>query len=110
MKLIAHLSNLWHPAEMQDLNIQEVLAGLADPSVRKHWLYALMDEIKNINKRTHKALLEGKLEEKFVQESVRLQGIEYVLRQVLQSKNSVELDKRSNHIQDEPGVAVLPAP
>ena len=110
MKIVEFLSNLWHPAEMQDLNVQEVQGALGDPSIRKHWLHTVLGEVKDINRRTHKALIEGRLDERFVQESARLQGIEYVLRQVLNSKNSVALDKRHNHIEDEPNVAVLPAP
>lgn len=110
MNIVKFLSNLWHPAEMQDLNLQEVQGALMDPSIRKHWLYTVLIEVKDINRRTHKALIEGKLDERFVQESARLQGIEYVLRQVLNSKNSVALDKRHNRIEDESNVAALTLP
>lgn len=107
MKIVEFLSNLWRPAEMQDLNVQEVQAALMDASVRKHWLHSILGEVKEINRRTHKALIEGKLDDQFVQESARLQGIEYVLRQVLHSKTSMELEKRHNHTEHDPGVAAL---
>lgn len=107
MKIIEYLSNIWHPAEMQDLSVQEVQAGLADASIRKHWLHSVLDEVKNINRRTHKALVDGNLDERFVQESARLQGIEYVLRQVLHSKNSVALELHQNRANS---TAELPTP
>lgn len=110
MKIVEYISNIWHPAEMQDLNVQELQGALGDPSIRKHWLFTVLGEVKDINRRTHKALMDGKLDERFIQESARLQGIEFVLRQVLNSKNSVALDKRHNYLDDEPGVAVHPAP
>lgn len=108
MKIIEYLSNIWHPAEMQDLNVQELQGALTDPSIRKHWLFNVLGEVKDINRRTHKALIEGKLDQRFVQESARLQGIEYVLRQVLNSKNSVELDKRHNRASDDPAALLMP--
>lgn len=108
MKIVAYLSNLFHPTMMQDINVQEVLSGLNDASIRKHWLFSVLEEVKAINQRTHKALSDGKLSERFVQESARLQGIEFVLRQVLLSKNSVALDMRHNRIEEKFDVATLP--
>lgn len=108
MKIISHLLSYFTPSELQNLKTDELLSALGDLSVRKHWLWSVLEEMKEINRRTHVALMNGELAEKFDQESGRLQGIDFALRQILNSKNSMALDKRHNRTGDDPDVAVQP--
>lgn len=110
MKLISRLLTYLEPSELQNLKTDEILSALVDPGVRKHWLCMVIEEMKEIHRRTHVALINGNLTERFVQESARLQGIDFALRQILNSKNSLALEKRHNHGGTEPDVAVHPAP
>jgi hypothetical protein len=100
VRLPAWLSQLFEPSAFNDLNINELLASLTDTSVRNHWMKAVLEEVKEINLRTHVALMNGDLGERFIQESARLQGIDWVLRQILNSQNSVAMEKRQNQTDD----------
>lgn len=100
MKIPAFISTLFKVAEFNDLDLNDVLLSLNDPMIRKHWLWAMAEEIKQIHQRVHVYLIHGKLEEKFIVESAKLQGIEWALRQVIASKTSIGLD-RQNHVKDE---------
>lgn len=102
MKLLAYVSSMFDVSEMQEIKTDEVLSVLADPTVRKHWLYSVLEEMRDINRRTHLALLDGKLNERFIQESARLQGLAWALRQALNSKTSMELDRRHNPDRESP--------
>jgi hypothetical protein len=107
VNLFARLSTLFEPSEFQNLNLDELMGALLDSDVRKHWMQAVLEEIKEANMRTHVALMNGNLNEKFVQESARLQGIDWVLRQILNSKNSVAMERHHNRTDDGlQGVAV----
>lgn len=111
MKFIGWLSTLFEPGEFQNLHIDELLAALVDTGVRNHWMRAVLEEIKELNMRTHTALMNGNLTDRFVQESARLQGIDWTLRQILNSKNSVEMERHHNRTDDAfDGVAVQPIP
>ncbi len=109
MKIPRWLSSIFEPSAFSNLNFDDIQIALQDPSVRKHWLMTMLDEVRGCHSRTHVALTQGKLHEKFVQESARLQGLDWALRQILNSKTSVELDRHHNHTGNpHEGVAVHP--
>lgn len=109
MKFIAWLSSVFLPANFNNLSIDEVMSALNDTDVRKHWMVTVLDEIKDVNLRIHAAVMEGSLTAKFAQESARLQGIDWVLRQILSSKTSVDMERHHNQTDDDlDGVAVSP--
>lgn len=96
MKLLAYLASIFDPSEMEGLRTDELIGALADSGIRKHWIWSVMEEMKEIHKRTHGSLIKGNFSEEFVKESSRLQALEWSLRQILNSKTSVELDRRHN--------------
>jgi hypothetical protein len=100
VRFYAWLSSIFEPSEFNNLNLDELMGCLLDSDVRKHWLNAVLEEIKDANMRTHVALINGNLTDKFVQESARLQGIDWVLRQILNSKNSVSMARHHNRQAD----------
>jgi phage terminase large subunit len=111
MKIPIWFKSIFASPEFSDIKTDDVVAALHDHAVRRHWLESVLSEVRDIHMRTHMALMNGKLDERFVQESARLQGIDWTLRQILNSKNSVELARRSNRTDDSfGGVAVAPAP
>ncbi len=102
------LATLFEPSEFNNLNLDELAAAMLDSDLRRHWLRAVLAEIKEGNMRTHVALMNGNLTEKFVQESARLQGIDWTLRQILNSKTSIAMERRHNRADELEGVAVKP--
>jgi hypothetical protein len=111
MNVVKWLSTLFNPSEFSNLNIDELGGALRDSDVRRHWMVSVLNEIKEINLRTHVALMNGNLTERFAQESARLQGIDWTLRQILNSKTSVAMERHHNQADDVlNGVAVHPAP
>lgn len=110
MKFTTWFLTLLEPSELQNFKIDELLSALNDSSIRKHWLYTMLEEVKEINRRIHTHLMTGKLNEKFEQESARLVAIDWALRQILNSKTSVELGRHHNQADEFDGVAVNPAP
>jgi hypothetical protein len=107
-RLLTWLLSYLEPSELQNLNLDELAGAMTDLRVRKRWLWAVLEEIKECNRRVHVAMMNGNLEPNFVKESARLQGIDWTLRQILIAKNSVSMDKDHNLDLDEPSVAVQP--
>lgn len=59
-KLVLSLKELFSPKYLYNLDTQEVLGAMADPSVRKEWLYELFEELKRLNLEIDRRLLMGK--------------------------------------------------
>ena len=111
MRITRWLSQIFDPIHFHDLNLEQINAGMQDVDVRRHWVMSVLEEIREINLRTHASLAHGELNEKFLRESGRLQGILWVLHQFSNSKTSVELNRHHNHTENQfEGVAVDPAP
>ncbi len=109
MKLPFWFKSMFEAESFQNLRTDDLLIALADSNIRRHWLETVLDEVRDINLRTHTAVLNGELSKRFEQESGRLQGLDWALRQILNSKTSVELDRHHNHTDDpHAGVAVRP--
>ena len=108
--MIKWFTTLFDPSIFNNLNMDELMAAMQDGDVRAHWIRAVLDEIKDGNMRTHAALMNGELTKKFGQESARLQGIDWVLRQILNSKTSIAMERHHNQADALSGMTVTPAP
>lgn len=102
------LSDIFAPDTMQDLDIHAILLALQEPGVRAHWLRTSLDEIRDVNLKIHRSVLQGTLYQDFERESSRLQGIIWALEQIVRSKSSMDLDRSQNHTDQLEGVAVSP--
>jgi hypothetical protein len=108
-RLVSWLLSILDPGELQNLSTDELESALVDVTIRRRWLWAVLEEMKAINFRVHQAVLNGTLSDDFAKESGRLQGIDWTLRQILIAKNNVALDKGHN-LDMESSVAVQPIP
>lgn len=108
--MIKWLSTLFDPSIFNNLNMDELMGAMQDGDVRAHWIRSVLDEIKECNMRTHVALMNGELKDKFGQESARLMGIDWALRQILNSKTSIAMERHHNQADALSGVTVKPAP
>jgi hypothetical protein len=60
MKKIPNLVREWFsPKSIQDLDIQDILAGMADPIIRKIWIADIFDELQRLNLEVDRRLLSG---------------------------------------------------
>src|SRR4051812_37560211 len=102
MRFFPWLSSIFNPEYFQDLHVDSLGAALNDSGVRRHWLSSVLDEIKETNLRVHAALTNGNLTDQFVRESAKLQGIVWVLQQILNSKTSVDIERNHNPSDNAP--------
>lgn len=58
MKKIPHLIKEWFsPKSLQGLDLQDILAAMADPMIRKIWMAGVFDELQRLNLEVDKRLL-----------------------------------------------------
>lgn len=102
------LKDIFAPEIYQGLLMDEIMGALNDPHIRRHWVAAMLDEIRICNVRAHAVLAGGGTEAQFKRESCKVQGIEWTMRQILNSKTSVELDRHHKRADPFDGVSVEP--
>jgi hypothetical protein len=107
MKFPKWITDIYKPEELQKIKVEEILMAMNDVSIRKHWLFEVLDELKEVNLSIDRAL-DAREQYSFEELSAKRRALTWVLNQVLSSKNSVAMDRRHNH--DAPDVAVNPSP
>ena len=58
-KIPRFLKNFFSPKELHGIDFQEVLDAMADPSIRKMWLFGAFEEMKRLNLEVDRRLLTG---------------------------------------------------
>lgn len=92
MKLPESLTKLFEARQMQDINFEDLLMAMNDASVRRHWLLAIVEEIKRINIAIDTAL-DQREPMGFEELSARRRGLSFVLNQVAASERAIKRSK-----------------
>lgn len=98
------------PAELNDLNVEELAIALNNPAVRNRWLQDVLEDLRRLNLHVDKLLERNEPQHKFVEVSARRRQTWAILQQIQLAKNSVEMDSGHNPMEDLDHVAVDPAP
>ena len=93
--LVKKLSDLFNPNAYLELNVYDVLDGLKDDVVRKHWLFEVLQEIKRINVSIDQMLDSGHIES-IKNLSARRRGLQFVLETAIEQKNAVSRGRGHN--------------
>lgn len=110
MKLPIWLKTILDPSILQEIKTDEISVALMNVNVRRHWLWSIYEEMKSINRDIHRHLMADDLDKQFRASSARLQALQWVLNQVLASKNSVELENQNRRVDELDDVTVYRAP
>lgn len=101
MKLKAWIESLYKPEETNlQFSSEDLLGMLNDAQVRRHWLNALVDELRAINVTADRVLDEGKSVEEFKSKSIRRRAIIFCLNQILDSKQSLDNEQFEDRKRD----------
>jgi len=73
----------------KDAALPDLMEALENQAVRRHWMEALVEELRAINVGVDRAMREGKLEE-LPSKSDRRRTIVWTLNQILESKTAIE--------------------
>jgi|WetSurMetagenome_2_1015567.scaffolds.fasta_scaffold491048_1 hypothetical protein len=93
--IVGKLKDLFRPVDYQEINPQEIFDILADPSVRKAWLFEVLQELVRINRSIDQKLVSG-VTFSITDLSARRRGLQFVLDTALAAKREVERAKSHN--------------
>ena len=87
------IESIYQPQKtnFKDAALEDLMAALEIPAVRRHWMDALVEELRAINVGVDRAMREGNLEQ-LPSASDRRRTIVWVLNQILESKTAVETE------------------
>jgi hypothetical protein len=101
-RLTKWIESLYAPEKTnfnQDVTLEEVMQALADPTVRKYWIQAIIEELRNINVRFDR-MMDAKIAAKFEEDMYRRKGILFALNQILDSKHMIESEREDQERQN----------
>lgn len=87
------IESLYQPqvTNFKDAALDDLMAALENQAVRRHWMDALIEELRAINVGVDRAMREGKLEE-LPSKSDRRRTIVWVMNQILESQTAIETE------------------
>ena len=93
MSLVKWIEGLYVPQKtnFKDAALEDLMTALENSAVRRHWMDALVEELRAINVGVDRAMREGKMEE-LPSKSDRRRTIVWVMNQILESKTAVETE------------------
>ena len=91
MRLVNWIESLFEPEKtnFRDAAMDDLLAALNEPAIRKHWMHSIMDELRAINVGVDRAMREEKYDA-IPNAAARRTALVFCLNQILDSKTAVE--------------------
>lgn len=83
----AFLKQLFHPKELHDLDLNELLGAMSDPAVRKVWLTDVFNEMQRVNLEVDARLVDGVRDVSDL--SARRQALQFVLESISSARRRV---------------------
>jgi len=111
MSLVKWIESLYEPEKtnFRDAGLEDLLLALEQPAIRKHWVNALVEELRAINVGVDRSLREGKIED-LKQTAARRTALVFCLNQILDSRTAIENEQydlaHNNEARDGRGIAV----
>jgi len=98
MRLRKWIESLYEPTvtNFKDAALDDLTAALENGAVRKHWLNALVDELRAINVAVDKGLDANKLDDMRYR-AERRRAIIFCLNQILESQTAVDTELYEQH-------------
>ena len=95
-KILKKLTDIFNPKEFQGLDSFELLDSLNDPTIRKEWLFQVIEELRRMNLQVDQKLLSNS-EFRLVHLCARRKAYQDVLESILSAKRSVRTSVKSHN-------------
>lgn len=107
-KIVNFLKDAFTPKDLSNLDVNELLMALNDSSVRKIWMYEMIEDLKRLNLEVDKQLL-SKDPWEIKNLAVRRRAYQDILESVLSAKRRVRSPNPRPESFDPESVTVLTA-